>query len=62
MDEQLEITVAIGEDKVRNMLTQITRAKANGEHTAIVEYGAINFMVYAIESKKLKEADAKGQR
>ena len=62
MDEQLEITITIGEDKVRKMLTEITKARSRGDHSAIVEFGAINFMVYAMESKKLKDAEEKGLR
>ena len=61
-DEQLEVTITIGEDKVREMLTSVTKAKAAGDHSAIVEFGAITFMVYAISSKRLKEAEAKGLR
>lgn len=62
MDEQLEITITISEDKVRDMLTEITKAKAKGGHNVIVEYGAVNFMIYAMESQKLKDADSKGLR
>lgn len=62
MDEQMEITITIGEDKVRQMLTEVQKAKLRGDGSAIVEYGAINFMVYAVESKKLKDAEDKGLR
>ena len=62
MDEQLEITITIGEDKVRQMLTEITKARARGDHSAVVEFGAINFMVYAMESDKLKKAEKDGLR
>ena len=61
-DEQLEVTITIGEDKVREMLTAVTKAKVAGDHSAIVEFGAINFMVYAMASKKLKDAEEKGLR
>lgn len=62
MDEQLEITITIGEDKVRQMLTEVSKARVRGDGSVIVEYGAVNFMVYVMEADKLKKAEEQGHR
>ena len=58
MDEQVEVTIVIGEDKVKAMLDELSKAKKSGDHSVLVEHGAITFQVYALDSEKLREFNA----
>ena len=55
----MEVTITISEEKVEDMLNQVREAKKRGDHSAMVEYGAVTFQVYASDSKKLREFDEK---
>lgn len=55
----MEVTIVVGEDKLRAMLVDLDKAKKMGDHSILVEYESINFQVYAMESKQLKEFNAK---
>ena len=54
----MEVTIVVGEDKLRAMLKDLDKAKKMGDHSILFEDGSVNFQVYALESDKLKEFDA----
>ena len=59
-----EITIVLSEKELRSMLTAVTKAKAEGSASAIYEREneEVVFHIYVMESKNLKDADAKGLR
>jgi len=54
----MEVTIVVGEDRLKSMLAELTTAKKAGDHSILVEYGEVTFQVYAVESDKLKKFDA----
>jgi hypothetical protein len=62
VDEMVEVTVVISENRLRAMLKDMEKAKKVGEPSVIFEFGAVNFQVYVAESEKLKEFNAKHPR
>ncbi len=58
VEEAVEVTVVIGEDKIREMLILLDKARKIGDHSVMIEYGAVNFQVYMLDSEKLREFNA----
>ena len=45
MDESMEITVVMYEDKLKSMLDQLEEAKKRGDSSVMIEEGAVNFHI-----------------
>ncbi len=50
-DEMMEITVVLYEKKLREMLKALEEAKKKGDHSVMIEQGAVNFQICADEVK-----------
>lgn len=58
-DEFMEVTIVLGETRLKAMLNELNEAKKTGQESVIVEVGAINFQIYVEKSVKLMEINAK---